>query len=237
MSFRDFPAEQDSIALLQRSLERGRLGHAYLFQGADLAELEAVARTLAKTLNCENPPQKSKPGLALDCCDACANCRKIDAENHPDVLWVRPESKLRVIKIEQIRELLQTIYLKPTQAPFKVAVLVGADRLTAQAANAFLKTLEEPPSDSILILLSADPQRLLETILSRCLRLSFSAEANRLRDPAFAEWLSQFGELVAANERSLLGRYRLLSLLMHKLTELKQAIEKALTERSPGKIR
>jgi DNA polymerase-3 subunit delta' len=233
MSFRDFSTEQASIAVLQRSLERGRLGHAYLFQGTDLAELATVARTLAKTLNCENPPSQGRSGLALDCCDACANCRKIDSDIHPDVLWIRPESKLRVIKIEQIRELLRTIYLKPTQAPFKVAVVVGADRLNVQAANAFLKTLEEPPADSVFILLSADPQRLLETILSRCLQLSFPAEANRFHDQAFTEWLGRFGELVAADERSLLARYRVLSLLLNKLTELKQSTEKALTERSP----
>src|SRR6185436_11280409 len=121
MSFTNFPAQQDAVNLLQRSLERGRLGHAYLFSGADLADLEAVARTLAKTLNCENPPRSSASGLALDCCDTCLSCRKIDSENHPDVLWVRPESKLRVITIDQMRELMQTVHLKPTQATFKVA--------------------------------------------------------------------------------------------------------------------
>jgi len=118
MSFRDLADEQDAIRLLQRSLERGRLGHAYLFHGSDLGELGTVARTLAKTVNCENPPARSAAGLALDSCDACSSCRKIDAENHPDVLWIRPESKLRVIRIEQIRDLLQTVYLKPTHAPY-----------------------------------------------------------------------------------------------------------------------
>jgi DNA polymerase-3 subunit delta' len=233
MGFRDFSAECDAIQLLQRSLDRGRLGHAYLFQGADLAELEGVARTLAKTINCEQPPSTSKAGMPLDSCDRCLNCRKTDSENHPDVIWIRPESKLRVIKIEQIRELLQTIYLKPTHAPYKVAILVGADRLNVPAANAFLKTLEEPPADSVLILLSTEPQRLLETVVSRCLRLNFSGEAARHREPAFVEWLTRFGELAGADERGLIGRYRLLSLLLTKLTELKEATEKSLSERSP----
>lgn len=234
MSFDDFSHKPDSVALLQRSLERGRLGHAYLFHGTDLAELETVARTLAKTLNCEKPPRRGETGLAVDCCDGCSNCRKTDSDNHPDVIWIRPESKLRVVRIEQIRDLLRTIYLKPAHAPHKVALLVGADRLSAQAANAFLKTLEEPPADSVLILLSTEPQRLLETILSRCLRLSFATEASRFPRPSsFVDWLSRFSELAAATERSLLGRYSLLSLLLNKLSDLRERTEEAMTERSP----
>jgi DNA polymerase-3 subunit delta' len=233
MSFREFSAEQESVALLQRSLERGRLGHAYLFHGMDMVELEAVARALAKTLNCERPPKKGRAGLALDCCDECLTCRKIDGANHPDVLWVRPESKMRIIRIEQIRDLLQTIYLKPTQASLKVAIIVAADRLNAQAANAFLKTLEEPPADSVLILLTTEPQRLLDTISSRCLRLSFSAETSRFRDPAYLQWLNRFTDLVVSSGRNLLDRYRLLSLLLRKLGEAKQFIETTVTERSP----
>src|SRR5262245_16803219 len=120
MSFANFPSHQDSVTLLQRSLERGRLGHAYLLQGADLPQLETLARTLAKTLNCEQPVRTAPGQPPIDSCDVCPSCRKIDAEHHPDVLWLRPESKLRVIRIEQVRELLQTIYLKPTCAPFKV---------------------------------------------------------------------------------------------------------------------
>ncbi len=233
MAFSSFSEPPDAVALLQRSLERGRLGHAYLFQGADLGGLEAVAATLAKTLNCEKPKRRPAGGRPVDCCDACGNCRKIDRANHPDVFWVRPESKSRVIRVEQIRELLQTIYLKPTQAPFKVAILVAADRLNVQAANAFLKTLEEPPADSILILLSTDPGRILETVQSRCLRLSFGGEITRNRDPAFLTWLARFSALAAAEPRSLLGRYQLLSVLLSKLNELKEAAGEALTKRSP----
>jgi DNA polymerase-3 subunit delta' len=233
MAFTDFPEQQDVVQLLQRSLERGRLGHAYLFNGPDLAELEAVARALAKTLNCERPPRRSAAGLALDCCDACPICRKIDGENHPDVLWVRPESKSRIITIEQVRDLMKTVHLKPTQAEYKVATIVAADRLNVQAANAFLKTLEEPPSDSILVLLSTEPQRLLETILSRCLRLSFAGEGAHHKAPAFVAWLASFGEMAGAEQRSLLSRYRLLSVLLSRLNAIKTEITDALTKRSP----
>src|SRR5213592_2285026 len=182
MAFKDFPAQEQGVQLLQRSLKRGRLAHAYLFTGHQLDELEALARTLAKTLNCSQPTKAD--GKPVDCCDACLACRKINGDNHADVYWVRPESKSRVIVIEQMRELMQVIHLKPTEAEYKVAVIVAADRLNVQAANAFLKTLEEPPAKSVLILLSTEPQRLLETILSRCLRLNFAGKAGPPLNPA-----------------------------------------------------
>ena len=233
MAFTAFADQKDNIALLQNSLARGRLGHAYLFDGHDLAQLEAVASTLAKTLNCENPPARGKNGLALDSCDQCLTCRKIANCTHPDVLWVRPESKSRVITIDQMRDLMHTIQLKPTQAEWKTAVIVAADRLNIQAANAFLKTLEEPPGQSIIILLSTEPGNILETILSRCLRLRFAGEGARLRDPAFLNWLSQFSQLASAEQGTIMNRYRLLSVLASRLAEIKAGVQETLTKRSP----
>ena len=99
MPLTDFPAQKDVVALLQRSLERGRLGHAYLFTGQDLAELEAVGNVLAQTLNCQQPPKSAQDGTPLDACGQCVSCRKIDHDNHPDVMVVRPESKLRHIRL------------------------------------------------------------------------------------------------------------------------------------------
>ena len=252
MAFIDFPRQTPGVALLQRALERGRLAHAYLFTGDQLEELEALARTLAKTLNCQQPRRAAnpadgdggasaktpagkalRPGPAIDCCDQCVNCRKIDHGNHADVHWTRPESKLRLIKVEPMRDLMQQIYLKPTEAAFKVAVIVGADRLTVEAANAFLKTLEEPPPNSILILLTTERQRVLETILSRCLRLDFSAAGLRPLDAARMAWLGTFSESAVGEQKSLLGRYRLMDLLLRKLNELKETIGGAFKARSP----
>ena len=232
MSFADFPEQTRVVQLLQRSLERGRLAHAYLFSGNDLDELEAVAKTVAKTLNCQSPPRKSAAGLPLDSCDKCSSCRRTDSCNHPDISWLRPESKSRIITIDQVRELLQTVNLKPTEAEFKVAILVAADRLKVEAANAFLKTLEEPPKKSILILLTTEPQRILETIVSRCLRLNFAGESARIGQ-AQAGWLLGFSEIAANEQRGLLGRYRLLGALMKNLAEQKESVEKDLTARSP----
>src|ERR1051326_4479019 len=169
MSFADFKDQQQVVQLLQRSLDRGRLGHAYLFCGGAMEPLEALARALAKTLNCLNP-RRGGARAAPGSCDRCPASRRVDDGQHPDVHWVRPESKTRVVTIEQMRDLMHEVHLKPTESRFKVAAIVGADRMNAQAANAFLKTLEEPPPGSILDRKSTEPQRILETILSRCLR-------------------------------------------------------------------
>jgi DNA polymerase III subunit delta' len=239
MAFKDFPDQKQGVQLLQRSLERGRLAHAYLFTGHHLDELEAIARTLARTLNCLQPVRAGasgsgeRGGVAIDCCDACLNCRKIANGNHADVHWIRPESKSRIISVEQMRTLMQEINLKPTEAEYKVAVIVAADRLNVQAANAFLKTLEEPPGKAVLILLTTEPQRLLETILSRCLRLNFAGEGPRPISPAEMDWLTKFSELAASEQKSLLGRYRLMDELLQKLTAMKAVIEESLTARSP----
>jgi DNA polymerase-3 subunit delta' len=237
MAFRDFPTQAQGVQLLQRSLERGRVAHGYLFSGQDLGELEGLARTLAKTLNCLHPARSAAPGgesrPGIDSCDQCLACQKIDHANHADVHWVRPESKTRVITIDQMRDLMQEIYLKPTEAEYKVCVVVAADRLNEKAANAFLKTLEEPPSKSILILLTTEPQRILETILSRCLRLNFGGDGSRKLSPEQLEWLGAFSRMAGVEQKSLLGRYRLMDVLLSKLNESKTAIEETLTARSP----
>jgi DNA polymerase-3 subunit delta' len=232
MALATISEENDSVRLLQRSLARGRLGHAYLFSGPDLHALENVARALAKALVCEQPPKVSDAGLPMDSCDRCLSCHKVDEQNHPDVIWVRPESKLRVVTIDQVRDLMQTIYLKPTQAPFKVGIIVSADRLNVQAANAFLKTLEEPPGDSVIILLTTEPQRILETILSRCLRLNFAAGSVYQHNSEFVQWLGQFAEVAAGGQRSLLNRYQLLSIVLDRLNTIKAGITETLTSRS-----
>jgi DNA polymerase-3 subunit delta' len=231
MAFTDFSATQQSIQLLRRSLERGRLAHAYLFSGNELEGLETIARTLAKTLNCVQPVRKN--GRAVDCCDQCLACQKIEHWNHPDVHWVRPESKSRIITVAQVRELMREIQLKPKESVHKVAVIVAADRLRLEGANAFLKTLEEPPPDSVLVLLTTDPQRVLETIVSRCLRLSFGDSGLRSLDPDQREWLGAFSELAGREQKSLISRYRLLDALLKRLATMRAGIEQSLTARSP----
>jgi len=231
MGFRDFPDQEQVVQLLQRSLRKGRLAHAYLFTGHELEELEQIAQALAKTLNCLNPVRDE--GITIDCCDRCLACKKIEHGNHTDVHWVRPEMKSRTISVDAIRDLMKEMHLKPNEALYKVAIIVAADRLGIQAANAFLKTLEEPPEKSVLILLTTDPHRILETILSRCLRLNFAGSGSAPVRPDHLEWLNSFSALAAAEQKSLLGRYRLMDLLVGKLSEMKAGIDETLTARSP----
>ena len=239
MAFTDFPGQEQGVQLLQRSLERGRLAHGYLFTGHQLDQLEGLARALAKTLNCQQPARQA--GVAIDCCDQCLSRQKIEHDSHADVFWVRPESKLRQIRIGQItrreesppRVLLDVVNLKPTESQYKIGIIVAADRMNENAANAFLKTLEEPPPRSVLILLTTEPQRMLETILSRCLRLYFGGEGVRQLTPAQREWLASFSEMAAADQKSLLGRYRLMDVLLKKLNQVKEQIEETLSARSP----
>lgn len=236
MAFADFSAHSQGVQLLQRSLARGRLGHAYLFSGDDIAALESLARTLAKTLNCQQPVKTN--GVPTDCCDQCLNCRRIDEGNHPDIHVVRPQARSRIIEIEHIRDLIRQVNLKSTESEYRVAIILDADRMTHPAtrnaaANAFLKTLEEPPPKSVLILLSTEPSRIIETILSRCLRLNFSADTVRALDPAQAAWLQEFSSAAAAGQKSLFGRYRLLDSLLHRLAAIRAQTEETLSARSP----
>lgn len=228
-------AEPEPAArLLRRALERGRVGHAYLFAGDSMPQLEALALALATSLNCSTPRSKTTTGLGA--CGTCLNCRRIRHFNHPDILWVRPESKLRTITIDQIRAVLHTVNLKPTEASWKVVVLVSADRMNVQAANAFLKTLEEPPPRSLLMLLSAEPQRLLETIRSRCLRLTVGNEPTLFAESADLEWLTRFSSTVAAPQKSLLSRFNLLDSLLARLNAIRTSIEGELSAKSPLEI-
>jgi DNA polymerase III subunit delta' len=233
MSFGAFPEQQPVVELLQKSLRQGRLAHGYLFSGDDMREMEGLARTLAKTLNCQNPPSRSPNEQALDSCDACLNCRRIESGNHPDVQWVRPESKIRIITIDQIRDVIQVISLKPTEAEYKIAVIVGADRMNVQAANAFLKTLEEPPARSIIILLTCAFEQVLETIRSRCLRLHFAGEPGAKLDSSAQQWIESIAHAAVAPQKSLLSRYKLLSLITGRLAEVRQAAETQLEANSP----
>ncbi len=232
MAFSDLQEVRSVTQLLQKGLDRGRLAHAYLFTGDDLELLVQVAETLAKTLNCIQP-EKGESDLPIDSCDGCNNCRRIHELNHPDVHWVRPESKSRVIRIEQMRELMRIVHLKPTEATYKVSVIVAADRMNVQSANAFLKTLEEPPPRSIIILLCADPNRLLDTILSRCQRLNFAGGGGLRLTQDERSWLSEFSQLAAAQQGSLMGRYHLFASLMGRLETRRKEIETTLAERSP----
>jgi DNA polymerase-3 subunit delta' len=128
---------------------------------------------------------------------------------------------------------MQEIHLKPTEASYKLGIVVAADRLTQQAANAFLKTLEEPPPRSILVLLSTEPARLLETILSRCLRLNFGGSTTAHLTPENRVWIEEFSRQAGQKRESLMARYLLLDQLLQRLEAMRAEIEKTQSEHSP----
>lgn len=163
MSFSDIIGQESARRVLQDELKTQRVNHAYLFTGRDGVGKKTLAFQFARALLCEE--KKS------DSCDSCLSCRRIDHSNHPDVKLVAPEEGSKNIKIAQVRELQREISLKPYEAERKIYIIKGAERMTPQAANSLLKTLEEPPEYAVIILLAEEISKLLSTVISRCQRV------------------------------------------------------------------
>ncbi len=148
-----------AVRLLHRALERGELSHAYLFTGPPGVGKGTLARALASALLCQGEP---KP------CKSCQACFLVERGSHPDLHWVEPESATGRLTIDQVRELQHQLALTPGMGKRQVAVLERFEQATPSAANALLKTLEEPPAHVLLVLLAPDTDSLLPTIVSRC---------------------------------------------------------------------
>jgi DNA polymerase-3 subunit delta' len=212
---------------LRRAFELGRLPHALLFAGPEGIGKQLFATTFAQALLCERPPAG-----ALQMCDACPACVQVKAGTHPDLLRIaRPPDK-HELPISVIRGLCADLGLKPMRGGRRVAIVDDADDLNEEAANAFLKTLEEPPPGSVLILIGSSPELQLDTVLSRCRVLRFEPlnEADLTRvlleraivdDPRAAQRLATLGEgsvkraLGLASESLSLFRRALIDELAH----------------------
>lgn len=145
-----------------RAIEGGRLSHAYLFAGLEGVGKELFAQELAAALLCRNGPHSA--------CGECVSCRMLVSGNHPAFTKLAPEAG-KTLEIDTIRATIESLSLRG--ADRRVFILDQVDRLTIPAANAFLKTLEEPPSGIIFILITSRPAQLLDTIHSRCHRVPF----------------------------------------------------------------
>ena len=160
MSFKNIKGQGSALKFLKGSLENDRISHAYIFLGPSGVGRKLTAVNFAKAVNCSS-------ASGQDSCDICQSCRKIDSSNHPDVLILKPEKESSAIKIEKVRELIKDIGLKPYEGRKKVYIIDGADLMKHEASAAVLKTLEEPPTDAVMILLAENLGSLLRTIVSR----------------------------------------------------------------------
>lgn len=170
--------------LLQRAVSGGRAVHAYLLAGADPEAGRSTALYLAQALVCERRPDGP--------CGACLSCRKVAEGNHPDVHWTAPDGAS--LKLQQVHSLQNQAWLRPTEAPGRVFILEQAETMTLEAANSLLRILEDPPGGATFILLTAQPQQMLPTILSRCQRLDLPAGET----PLSGERRQEARDLIAA---------------------------------------
>ncbi|MDH5298589.1 MAG: DNA polymerase III subunit delta' [Desulfobulbaceae bacterium] len=152
--------------LLGRSLTSGKLAHAYLFRGPAGVGKRAAAIAFAARINCGQPEGDTG-------CGRCPSCRKFFSGNHPDLMVVAPEGA--AIKISQVREVKKGLAFPPFEARHRVVLLTDIHTMRREAANSLLKTLEEPPADTILILTGDEAGDILPTILSRCQVIPFFA--------------------------------------------------------------
>jgi DNA polymerase-3 subunit delta' len=164
MTFSTIEGHEKSIRILQRAIANNALAHAYLFSGQAGIGKKKTAFALAAAVNCLNARPEGG-------CGECPSCRKVDTLGHPDVHVLLPDGD--EIKIDQIRQVQADFALKPFEGPKKVLIVDNAETMNAASSNAFLKTLEEPPGDALIILITAMPHGLLPTIRSRCQEITF----------------------------------------------------------------
>jgi len=197
MRFTDIYGHEKPIAILKSAMDRDRIAHAYLFYGMEGIGKRTTANVFARALNCtgKEPP-----------CDGCTSCRKADHQNHPNIITIKADGQF--IKIAAIRELQARMAFRPAEGK-RVFILQEADRMNAPAANAFLKSLEEPSAGNVLLLTTARAHALPMTILSRCQHLRFTPLA---RDEV-ARYMSQkegldaaAAEVLAASSGGSIGR-------------------------------
>lgn len=160
MAWADVRGHELTKRVLQAQLGAGRVPNAYLFAGPEGIGKRRLALEMAKAMNCL--AEGARP------CDACTTCKQFARESHPDLHVVVPSGASEQIKIDDVRQVIGRVQLRPFNARLQVAVIDGADRLTDEAANSLLKVLEEPPAGARFLLTTSRPAFCLPTITSRC---------------------------------------------------------------------
>ena len=162
-SFKDVVGHKDILKYISSAVENNRVSHAYILNGERGSGKKMLANLFAKTLLCETGDNEP--------CRKCHSCKQAESGNHPDIIRVTHE-KPNSISVDDIRtQVNNTVDIKPYQGPYKVYIIPQADMMTPQAQNAILKTIEEPPSYAVFLLLTENAETLLPTINSRCVML------------------------------------------------------------------
>ena len=201
-------SKKSAIGLLQRAHKNNRLGHAYLISGPVGSGKREVAADLASLVN-------------------GTDAKEVFSSKAREIFVAEPESKSRRILIEQIRELEHGLQMRSGEGRRKVAIIAEADRLQPQAANAFLKTLEEPPANSLLLLLSALPETLPDTIVSRCISIPLSANGGETKMPERDALVELLRTAARENPWGIQQAYRLTSGMQQSLTAIREQIKTA----------
>lgn len=168
--FRDVIGQEQIKEHLQNAIRAKKVSHAYIINGEKSSGKEFIARVFAMTLQCEQG--ETEP------CQECHSCKQALSDNHPDIIYVTHE-KPNTVSVDDIRaQINNDVVIKPYSGRYKIYILNEAEKMTPQAQNAILKTLEEPPAYAVIILLTANVNSLLPTILSRCVVLNMKPVAD-----------------------------------------------------------
>lgn len=181
--FGGITGHEDIIRQMREAAGSGRINHAYLITGEEGMGKKTLAEAFAMALVCEHEDPGMRP------CLSCSACRRAAAKSHPDIIYVTHE-KPRIISVDDVRDqIVATADILPYEGGRKIYIIPDAEKMNASAQNAFLKTLEEPPDYVVLLLLAANPDPLLPTILSRCIRMPLRPVPDRLVDSYIREKL------------------------------------------------
>lgn len=170
--FKDIIGQEHIKEHLQNAIKLNKVSHAYIINGERSSGKEYIAKLFAMTLQCEKGD--------IEPCNECHSCKQSLSKNQPDIIRITHE-KPNTIGVEDIRDQLNgDVYIKPYSSPRKIYIMNDAEKMTVQAQNALLKTLEEPPAYVVIILLTSNADALLPTLLSRCVMLSMRPVENKL---------------------------------------------------------